>query len=83
MELVANQPEEVKHVIQRNAYLAEPSLLLCSMLESEEKALRQQTVDKIHHIRAKKVHASLHASALPKSKRQKTIRDKESVQLPA
>ena len=51
MELVVNQPEEVqqivKPVIQRNAYFAEPSLLLCSMLESEE------AVDKIHHIRAK------------------------------
>ena len=57
MELVMNQPEEVqqivKPVIQRNVYFAEPSGLLYSMLESDDKALRQQAVDKIHQLELK------------------------------
>ena len=57
MELVVNLAEEVqqtvKPVIQRNANLAEPSLLLGSMLENEDPALRQQkAVNKIYQIRA-------------------------------
>ena len=57
MELVVNLVEEiqqiVKPVIQRNANFAESSLLLGSMLENEDPALRQQkAVNKIHQIRA-------------------------------
>ena len=48
MELVMNQPEEVqtivKPVVQRNAYFADPALLRCSMLESEDNTLRHQAV---------------------------------------
>ena len=55
MELVVNQPEEVKQIVkpvsQRNPYFAEQSLL-CSMLENEDPALRQKAVRKIHQIRA-------------------------------
>ena len=48
MDLVMNQPEEVqtivKPVVQRNAYFADPALLRCSMLESEDNTLRHQAV---------------------------------------
>ena len=48
MELVMNQPEEVqniaKPVILQNAYFADPALLRCSMLESEDNTLRHQAV---------------------------------------
>ena len=43
-----NQPEEVqtivKPVVQRNAYFADPALLRCSMLESEDNTLRHKAV---------------------------------------
>ena len=52
-----NQPEEVqniaKPVIQQNAYFADPALLLCSMLESEDNTLRHKTVSIIKQIRSK------------------------------
>ena len=57
MELVINQPQEiqdiVKPVIQRNAYFADPSLLLCGMLESENDSVRQMAVNKIQLVRSK------------------------------
>ena len=52
-----NQPQEiqdiVKPVIQRNAYFADPSLILCVMLESENDSMRQMAVDKIQAARSK------------------------------
>ena len=48
MELVMIHPEEVqnivKPVVQRNTYFADPALLLCSMLESEDITLRHKAV---------------------------------------
>ena len=57
MELVMNQPEVVqsivKPVVQRNAFFADPALLLCSMLESEDDILRRKAVTIIQQIRSK------------------------------
>ena len=57
MELVINQPQEiqdiVKPVIQRNAYFADPSLILCGMMESENDSVRRMAVDKIQAARSK------------------------------
>ena len=57
MELAVNQPEEVqnivKPVVQRNAYFADPALLLCSMLESEDNTLRHKAVSIIQQIKSK------------------------------
>ena len=59
MKLVANQPEDiqeiVKPVIQRNGHFADPSVLLCSMLEHPDASVRKQAVDIIHKTRAKTV----------------------------
>ena len=57
MKLVQNQPEEaqnvVKPVIQRNGYFAEPGVLLCSMLESDNKDVKSKAIDILKSVRSK------------------------------
>ena len=57
MRLIKDQPMDVKEtvmrVVQRNAYFADPGVLLCSMLESEDAGVRQQAVKIIKTSRAK------------------------------
>ena len=43
----------VKRVVQRNAYFADPGVLLCSMLESEEQIVRTKAVNIIKAARSK------------------------------
>ena len=57
MRLIKDQPMDVKEtvmrVVQRNAYFADPGVLLCSMLESEDAGVRQQAVKIIKTSRSK------------------------------
>ena len=55
MSLVKSQPQETQEVVmpavQRNAYYAHPSTMLCSMLESEDMRLRSRAVRLIQKAR--------------------------------
>ena len=57
MVLIKTQPEDVqrlvKPVVQRNAYMAEPGIMLCSMLESTSLSIRQKAMKTIEKLRAK------------------------------
>ena len=57
MQLINNQPSEtqdvVKKVVQRNAYFAAPSVLLCSMLASDNATARSKAVNLIKAVRIK------------------------------
>ena len=55
MRLMVSLPAEVQDIvipyIQRNAYFSHPSILLCSMLHSDEDELRKQAVKTIRKCR--------------------------------
>ena len=57
MVFIKTQPEEiidiVKPVIQRNAYLADPGVMLCSMMESQTVSIRQKAMGIIKKLRSK------------------------------
>ena len=57
MQMVNNQPREaqdiVKPVVQRNAYFAQPGVILCGMLESENEEVRCKAVNLIKAVRSK------------------------------
>ena len=45
--------ETVKPVVQRNAFMAEPGVMLCSMMESTSPSIRAKAVEIIKKINAK------------------------------
>ena len=57
MKLINTQSKEVqsvvKSVVQRNAFYAEPGVMVCSMLESEEESIRRFAVNTIREHREK------------------------------
>ena len=57
MVFIKTQPEEiidiVKPVIQRNVYLAETGVMLCSMMESQTVSIRQKAMGIIKKLRSK------------------------------
>lgn len=57
MKLIKTQPHAiqlvVKPVVQRNAYMAEPGILLCSMLESSSLSVRRSAMEMIMKLRNK------------------------------
>ena len=42
-----------KPVVQRNAFMAEPGIMLCAMLESSSSSIRAKAVETIKNLRAK------------------------------
>ena len=57
MTLIKTQTEDVqemaKPVVQRNAFMAEPGIMLCAMLESSSSSIRAKAVETIKNLRAK------------------------------
>ena len=57
MVLIKTQSEDVqnivKPVVQRNAYFAEPGIMLCAMMESESVSIRQKAMKTITQLRKK------------------------------
>ena len=57
MQLIKTQPEDVQEtvmpVMQRNAYRAEPGVMLCSMLESSTTIVRYKALEVIKKLKAK------------------------------
>ena len=76
MCLTSTQPLEtqsiVKKVLQRNAYFADPGILLVSMLESEQREARTKAVNIINSVRAKP----------PKAPRAKVLRKIRKFKIP-
>lgn len=76
MNFLKTQPEDIqktaKSVIQRNAYMAEPGIMLCSMMESPILSIRQKAMGIIKQLRSKP----------PKTPRAKYLRGIRSLKLP-
>ena len=57
MVFIKTQPEEiiniVKPVIQRNVFLADPGVILCSMMESQTVSIRQKAMGIIKKLKSK------------------------------
>ena len=57
MMYIKSQPEDVqedvKPVVQRNAFMTEPGIMLCSMLESPSSSIRNKSLDVIRKLREK------------------------------
>ena len=74
--LTNSQPIEtqsvVKKVVQRNAYFADPGVLLCSMLESDQETVRTKAVNIIKSARSKP----------PKAPRAKALRKIRKFKIP-
>ena len=56
MKLVLTQPEEVRRmssqlVVQRNAWMSEPGIMLCAMLPAESQEIREKAISKILSLR--------------------------------
>ena len=77
MNLIKTQPvaiqKIVKPVVQRNAFMAEPGIMLCSMLESPSLSVRRLAMEKIMKLRNKP----------PRKPRAKLLRGIRSLKLPA
>ena len=76
MSLIKTQRVEVqsvvKPVVQRNAYMAEPGIMLCSMLESESSEVRKKAVDIVLRLKSKP----------PKKPRMKVLRSVRALKVP-
>lgn len=76
MSLIKTQKENVqvtvKPVVQRNAYMAEPGIMLCAMMESESAATRKKAVDIIKKLKANP----------PKKPRMKVLRGIRALKVP-
>ena len=57
MTLIKTQTEDVqemaKPAVQRNAFMAEPGIMLCAMLESSSRSIRSKAVETIKKLRSK------------------------------
>jgi hypothetical protein len=77
MALIKTQPEDVqelvKPVVQRNAYLAEPGVMLCAMMESTSVSIRQKAMETITKLRTNP----------PKKPRMKKLRGIRALKVPA
>jgi hypothetical protein len=76
MQLINAQPAEVqgyaRPVVQRNAFMAEPGIMLCAMLESEDKMTRERAVKLVRQLRSKP----------PKKPRMKVLQGIRKFQVP-
>ena len=74
--LIKTQPQDVqdtvKATVQRNAYMAEPGIMLCSMMESSSLAIRRKAMEIIHKAKANP----------PKKPRSKHLKGIRSLKLP-
>ena len=75
MTLIKTQTEDVqemaKPAVQRNAFMAEPGIMLCAMLESSSRSIRSKAVETIKKLRSKP----------PKKPRKKILRGIRSLQV--
>ena len=75
MTLIKTQTEDVqemaKPAVQRNAFMAEPGIMLCAMLESSSASIRSKAVETIKNLRSKP----------PKKPRKKILRGIRSLQV--
>ena len=75
MTLIKTQTEDVqemaKPAVQRNAFMAEPGIMLCAMLESSSTSIRSKAVETIKNLRSKP----------PKKPRKKILRGIRSLQV--
>ena len=75
MTLIKTQTEDVqemaKPAVQRNAFMAEPGIMLCAMLESNSSSIRSKAVETIKNLRSKP----------PKKPRKKILRGIRSLQV--